>query len=246
MIRPAARWPIARWIAAIIAAAVVAGLIGWFAARQIVRTFNPDPVSIASGSLESMREQNRLTVFAARYVAVVTSTQRRFGFSAQKTLIMPGNVRYEVDLAALDRKDVRWDAEAKRLSVTLPPPVVAGPEVDMAAIREYDGGGVLMAVSDAEKQLDAANRRAGQAELLRQARAPLPMKLARDAARRAVERNFAMPLQAAGLDVTVAVRFADEPATSDGERLDHSRSLEEIYGLNDNRNARPERGITKP
>lgn len=238
--------PAAKWIAAIAVAATVAGLIGWFAARQIVRTFDPDPVSIASASLESMREQNRLTVFAARYVAVVTSTQRRFGFSAQKTLIMPGNVRYEVDLAALSAKDVRWDAEAKRLFVALPPPVVAGPEVDIAAIREYDGGGVLMAVSDAGAQLDAANRRAGQAELLRQARAALPMKLARDAARRAVERNFAMPLQAAGLDVTVAVRFADEPVAGDGERMDGSRSLEEIYGLNDNRKPRVERGTTTP
>ena len=240
MIRPAAKW-----IAAVIAAAIVAGLAGWFAARQITRTFAPDPVSIASASLESMREQNRLTVFAARYVAVVTSTQRRFGLSAQKTLIMPGNVRYEIDLAALDQKDVRWNADTRQLFVTLPPPIVAGPEVDMAAIREYDGGGVLMALSDAETQLDAANRRAGQAELLRQARGPVPMRLARDAARRAVERNFAMPLIAAGLDVRVAVRFADEPASQDGEQMDRSRSLEEIYRTNDNSQARPERG-TKP
>lgn len=237
--------PVAKWIAAIIVVAIVAGGAGWMVARQVSRVFTPDPVSIASASLESMREQNRLTVFAARYVAVVTSTQRRFGLSAQKTLIMPGNVRYEVDLAALDQKDVRWNAEAKQLFVTLPPPAVAGPEVDMSAIREYDGGGVLMALSDAGIQLDAANRREGQAELLRQARSAVPMRLARDAARRAVERNFAMPLVAAGLDVQVAVRFADEPVTSDGEQIDRSRSLEEIYRLDDNEEARVERG-TKP
>ncbi|WP_380878674.1 hypothetical protein ACFB49_18050 [Sphingomonas sp. DBB INV C78] len=234
-----------RWFAALVAVAIVAGAIGWFGARQIAGVFSPDPVTIAVASLDSMREQNRLTVFAARYVAVVTSTQSRFGLSAKKTLIMPGNVRYEVDLAALDLKDVRWDAAAKRLSVTLPPPILAGPEVDMAAIREYDGGGMLMALSDAETALDAANRKAGQAELLRQARGELPMRLARDAARRAVERNFAMPLKAAGLDASVAVRFADEPVARDGERMDASRSLEEIYGLNENQNARPERG-TKP
>lgn len=240
MIRPAAKW-----IIAIIAVAIVAGLAGWMAARQITRAFMPDPVSIASASLESMREQNRLTVFAARYVAVVTSTQKRFGLSAQKTLIMPGNVRYEVDLGALDQKDVRWNAETKQLFVTLPPPAVAGPEVDMAAVREYDGGGVLIALSDAGAQLDAANRRAGQAELLRQARGEVPTRLARDAARRAVERNFAMPLVAAGLDVRVAVRFADEPVSGDGERMDRSRSLEEIYRLNDKQEPRVERG-TKP
>ncbi|OHT19234.1 carboxylating nicotinate-nucleotide diphosphorylase [Edaphosphingomonas haloaromaticamans] len=48
-----------------------------------------------------------------------------------------------------------------------------------------------------------------------------------------------------GLDPAVTVRFADEPAASDGERMDGSRSLEEIYGLNDNQNARPQRG-TRP
>lgn len=237
--------PLTRWIAAIVVAAIVAGFAGWFVARQITRGFTPDPVSIASASLESMREQNRLTVFAARYVAVVTSTQRRFGLSAQKTLIMPGNVRYEVDLAALNQKDVRWNAETRQLSIVLPPPLVAGPEVDMAAIREYDGGGMLMALSDAGTQLDTANRREGQAELLRQARGAVPMRLARDAARRAVERNFAMPLVAAGIDVRVTVRFADEPAASDGEQMDRSRSLEEIYRLNDKQEPRVERG-TKP
>ncbi|SNS47142.1 Protein of unknown function [Sphingomonas laterariae] len=235
----------ARWIAAILAVAMVAGTAGWFGARRIAGVFNPDPVTIATASLDSMREQNRLTVFAARYVAVVTSTQTRFGLSARKTLIMPGNVRYEVDLAKLSPRDVRWDAAARRLSVTLPVPILAGPEVDMAAIREYDGGGMLMALSDAETTLDTANRKAGQAELLRQARSELPMRLARDAGRRAVERNFAMPLKAAGLDAAVEVRFADEPRPGNGERMDASRSLEEIYGLHENQNARPTRG-TQP
>jgi hypothetical protein len=66
-------------------------------------------------------------------------------------------------------------------------------------VREYGQGGVLMALTDAEKQLDAANRKAGQAELVAQAHDPLPMKLAADAARSAIERSFAMPLKAAGV-----------------------------------------------
>jgi hypothetical protein len=52
----------------------------------------PDPQSVATATLQSVREQNRLTAFSARYVAVVTSTQNRFGLSARKTLIMPGTV----------------------------------------------------------------------------------------------------------------------------------------------------------
>ena len=53
------------------------------------------------------------------------------------------------------------------------------------------------------------------------------IKLARDATRRAVERSFAMPLRAAGIDATVAVRFADEP-TANTERWDTSRSLQDV------------------
>ena len=48
------------------------------------------------------------------------------------TLIMPGNVRYEVDLSRLNLDDVRWDEATKTLAVRLPPISVAGPEIDQA------------------------------------------------------------------------------------------------------------------
>ena len=66
----------------------------------------PNPKTIATASLESMRAQNRLTVFAARYVSVVTSEQQRLGglVSSQRTLILPGDVRYELDLSKLQQR----------------------------------------------------------------------------------------------------------------------------------------------
>jgi hypothetical protein len=187
----------------------------------------PDPETIAAASLQSMREQARLTPFAARYVAVVTSRQTRFGLTAQKTLIMPGNVRYEVDLAKLQQRDLGWDEPSKTLTISLPPLEISGPDIDLSQVREYDQGGVLMALTDAEKALDAANRQRGRQELVRQAREPLPMRLARDAARRAIERSFAMPLRAAGLDAQVVVRFAEE-AGQDPSFLDRSRRMEDV------------------
>lgn len=187
----------------------------------------PDPQIVAEASLQSVREQARLMPFAARFVAVVTSSQSRFGLSARKTLIMPGMVRYEVDLAKIDEDDLAWDAAAKRLTVTLPPLEISQPDVQLSAIQEYDEGGLLMRLTDAEARLDAANRRQGEQELIRQARQPLPVRLARDAARRAVERSFAMPLKAAGVDATVAVRFADEP-DDEPSRLDRSRRMEDV------------------
>jgi hypothetical protein len=187
----------------------------------------PDPESIATASLQSMKEQARLTAFEARFVAVVTSSQSRFGLTAQKTLIMPGSVRYEVDLARLGQGDLTWDEKRSTLDITLPGLEISRPEIHMNEVREYGGGGVLAALTDAESKLDQANRNAGQAELVRQAKQPMPLRLARDAARRAVERSFAMPLKAAGLDAKVSVRFNDEGAQSPSQ-LDRSRRVEDV------------------
>lgn len=167
----------------------------------------PSLESITRSSLQSVREENRLTVFMARYVAVSTASEQHFGLSARKTLIMPGNVRYEVNLAALTPKDLHWDNDRHLLTVDLPPLEISQPEVDMAAVREYDSGGVLMALTDAEQQLDSANRKAAIEDLSRQARNNLSMKLANEAACRAVEQAFSMPLKAAGVSAKVEVRF---------------------------------------
>ena len=184
----------------------------------------PDPKTIASSRLESMRAQNRLVTFVARYVSVTSSKVSRFGFSAERTLILPGDVRYEVDLAKLQPKDVRWDAATNTLSVTIPEIEIAGPEVDLGAAREYGSGGVLAAVTNSETSLDRANRARAVADLRKQASAEVPMRLARNAARQAIERSFAMPLQAAGFaDAKVEARFASE-GTEDPSYLDRSLS----------------------
>jgi len=205
VIRPVAKFIGALLLVVVIAAGIIAAL-GW----KLKKELNPDPVTVATASLQAVREQAVLVPFAARFVAVVTSEQHRFGFSAKKTLIMPGMVRYELDLAALRQRDLAWDAVTRTLTVTLPSLRVSAPAVDLRAIQTYGEGGVLMALTDAGNMLDAANKQAGQAELVRQARDPLPMRLARDAARRAIERSFVMPLKAAGIDATVTARFADD------------------------------------
>ena len=171
----------------------------------------PKAETIASASLESMRAQNRLIAFVARYVSVTSSKTSRFGFSAERTLILPGDVRYEVDLSKLQPKDVSWDGSSKTLRVKLPEIEIAGPDVDLNAAREYGEGGVLSALTNADQNLDQANRAAAVADLRKQASAEVPMRLARQAARQAVERSFAMPLVAAGFkDVKVVARFPTE------------------------------------
>lgn len=213
------------------AAALLAIVFGGFYAltRYIAATTGPSVETLANASLQGLRTQNRLSVFAARFVAVVTSTQTRLGLSAQKTLILPGTVEYQLDMAKLSPREVTWDEPHKTLTVALPPLALSGPQIDLTQIREYGDHGLLATFTNAPKVLDAANRAAGQAALIKQANGPLPMRLARDAARRAVASNFALPLKAAGIDAHVVIRFADEGVKS-GERWDTTRSLDEVLG----------------
>ncbi len=198
---------------ALIALFLFGGL--WFARSYIKAQVDPDPVTIASASVQGLREQNKLSAFEARYVAVVTSTQKRLGLTAERTMIMPGSVQYEVDLGQLRQRDVVWDAKSRTLGITLPPVMVSPPQIDVNAIREYGKDGLLTTFTDAGAQLDAVNRAAAQKELMTQAMQPQPMKMARDATRRAVAQSFAMPLKAAGIDANVRVRFADEQQTDE-------------------------------
>ena len=216
---------------AAVVVALVLGLVVGGALDIGKRLFGgPDPETVASSALQSMRAQNRLVPFVARYVSVVSSRQERLGglVSSERTLILPGDVRYELDLAQLGPEDVQWDAGSNTLAVTLPEIEVAGPEVDLAAAREYGENGVLSAVTNADQTLDRNNRARAVADLRKQAASPVPMRLAREAGRQAVERSFALPLQAAGFDnAKVVARYPTEgsPVT---EPLDRSRSYNDV------------------
>ena len=210
-------------ILAMVAVALILGVLLGVTTGVADRIFGgPNPKTIASASLESMRAQNRLVAFVARYVSVVTSEQNRFGglINSERTLILPGDVRYELDLSKLEADDVTWDAANHTLKVQLPEIEVAGPDVDINSVKEYGSGGVLSQLTNADQQLDQNNRARAVADLRKQATAAVPMQLARQAGRAAVERSFAMPLLAAGFkDVKVVARFptdgADEPSYLD-------------------------------
>lgn len=209
-------------IAAGILIALVLGVVLGVASGFADSIFGTNPKTIASASLQAMRAQNRLTVFAARYVSVVSSQQDRLGglVRSERTLILPGDVRYELDLSKLHDGDVSWNGSSHTLQVKLPELEVAGPDVDINAVKEYGGGGVLSALTNANQQLDSVNRAKAVSDLRKQAQGQVPMQLARQSARAAVERSFTMPLVAAGFkDAKVVARFptdgSDDPSYLD-------------------------------
>lgn len=187
----------------------------------------PNPMVIANATLLSVREQGRQIVFTGRFAAIVTASEGRMGFTARKTLILPGQVRYAVDLSRMRRADLSWDADTMTLTVTLPPLELAGPQIDFTAAQEYSDGGLMMTLSGAERTLDESNRRAAQEELTRQARGPQPMTEARNAALRDVARSFALPLRAAGIEASVAARFVGPDGRETASVLDRPLRIED-------------------
>jgi len=212
-----------------IVVALVVGVVLGISAGLADKIFGPNAKTIATSSLQAMRAENRLIAFEARYVSVVTTDKSSFGLSAERTLILPGDVRYELDLAALSPKDLSWDGDSKTLSVKLPEIEIAGPDVDLAHAREYGSSGLLGVFTDAGTQLDEANRAKAVADLRQQAQAPVPMRLAREAARQDIERSFALPLAAAGFrDVKVVARFPEDGDTGPTTYMDGSTPLNEV------------------
>jgi hypothetical protein len=209
--------------------ALVVGVALGISTGLAERIFGPNAKTIATSSLQAMRAENRLIAFEARYVSVVTTDKSSFGLSAERTLILPGDVRYELDLAALSPKDLSWDGDAKTLSVKLPEIEIAGPDVDLTHAREYGSSGLLGVFTDARTQLDEANRAKAVEDLRQQAQAPVPMRLAREAARQDIERSFALPLAAAGFkDVKVVARFPEDGDTGPTTYMDGSTPLNEV------------------
>jgi hypothetical protein len=208
-----------------LAALLIGGLLG-YALRGAPAAAPPDPRRIATAALLSLRDQGRLVPFSARFVAVADASESHLGLTARKTLIMPGTVRYGLDLRRLRQSSLAWDEATRTLTVTLPPLELSGPDIDLSEVRERSEGGLAMALSGSEGELDRAARRRAQDSLMQQARGALPMRQARDAAMRSVAAGFALPLRAAGVEASVAVRFVDPSGREEAAWLDRPRAVE--------------------
>ena len=140
---------------------------------------------------------------------------------------MFAHVQAHIHLSRLRREHLAWNAATRTLTVTLPPLEISGPQVDLSQVQEYSEGGILMALTDAERTLDQANRRRALEELMRQARDGTPTSQARNAAMRIVARSFALPLRAAGIEASVNVRFVDPAGREEASALDRPNRIED-------------------
>lgn len=173
----------------------------------------------------AFQEQNRLSVFRAQVPVFVTNRRDGWIFDVEQFGVIPASVEYVLDLGKLKKESFDWDDEARRMTVTIPEPLITDPKIDIRRAKIVNRGILVsgnVALDLLKKNVATARRQA-----INEARNPQMMRLAREAARKAMTHNVSVPLQAAGYeDMTVEVRFSDEPK-SDPSYLDRSISYNE-------------------
>lgn len=187
------------------------------AAWALWRAFAPVPAGDPlATTLTAFERQNRLTVFSAQLSPVVANDEESmFGLlKSRQVAVIPARVDYTIDLSAMDRSRLSWNAEAKRLDVSLPPLALSRPNLDEGR-AQYLREGVWISRTTQDK-LTRANTQLAERQAAEQAANPVLLSLAKTAARDAIRQNLTIPLEVAGFgDVTVAVRFdGEEPAST--------------------------------
>lgn len=141
----------------------------------------------------------------------------------------PYSVDYFIDVKGLPPSAFRWNDKDRIMTVDIPDPVVARPNIDMSRARTKQSGAWVSREAGIAMQQRAANYLVNGAAA--KARAPENVEKARDAARRAFGKLMEAPLKAAGLsDVRVAVRLPGDakPVGLSDEQWDVSRSIAEV------------------
>ena len=188
-------------------------LAGWLGWQLYGPARHGDPLA---ASLLALEKQNRLTVFSAQLSPVVAADDvRAWGMlKSRQVAVIPARVDYAIDLGAVGKDRLHWDAASQKLDVVLPPVQVSAPNLDEGR-AQYLREGVWI-TGDAQAKLTRDNTLLAQQQAVAQAQNPVLMDLARSAAKQAVAQNLAIPLQVAGYDkVQVSVRFDGEAPKAD-------------------------------
>lgn len=168
---------------------------------------------IVATLVTSVQKMNDLTVYGAQLLSIV-KTERAGLISPLDTttyVIVPGSVRYVVNLSSLQRDDFTWDENTSTLVVMVADPLPTLTSIDGARARVLVDGVDMTSGDERQRVLQQSLTVAGK-DIATRANDPAALAAAREAGRAALQANFAAPLRAAGLKPDIIIRFRSEAA----------------------------------
>jgi Protein of unknown function (DUF4230) len=183
----------------------ILAVLGWQYVRQH-RDADGDIALSARTMLQSVEKQNALVSFAAQVVVVSTAqTPDTAWLGGKLTLIVPGTVRYGVDLSTLDAQAVSFDRATKQLTVRIKDVDVLSVEPDLTRLQEFNDI-TIGKLTQADVSLRNQAQTRIPALMRAQAQTPALTSLARNAARAQLRALLETTLQVTDPAIRVDVQ----------------------------------------
>lgn len=167
-----------------------------------------DTNKVLATTVESLRNENKMLIFAYKGTATVSDERRKFWIlGGSQKLIVPAVVNYYVDLSKLSLAHVTYDEKAKLVRVKLPPVIIGDIAFQPEQATTINGGLLTYSQSQVDELLKRNYTKARRA-VTAQAQGKAFVEAARSRAIENVETYFEVPLRIAGKpDVEVAATF---------------------------------------
>ena len=203
-----------KWTALLSAGVAVALLAVLFAGWQLSgRLFGRgDVVKTATITLLRLERDSQLITTRAYVQAVVRQRSEEWYGNAEVIRIVPATVSYAVSLADIDRRQMKYDAAKRVLSVPLPDVRVVAIDPDLAhaeIIRSLD---LLRSQAGAGNQLEEATEKMVRPELEKVGKSPEALRIAKEQAIVSVRSLLESALAATGQQIEVRPFFASDGA----------------------------------
>lgn len=215
-------------------AAVLAALFGayraydgWSARYTVSR--EDDGSAVTKVVVASLARQSALRVATVSGTVQTVAAASRLGglLTSDQVVKSPFSVDYSVDLSRIGARDLTWDPAARALTVNVPDVTVDRPNIDQSATTLVSTRGLLV-LRGASTEMFRKGAVAAVGAATAEARKPQWLALARENARRDLERLLGAPLAAAGVRArAVHIVFPFERPGPD-TRWDVSRSVEDV------------------
>lgn len=173
-----------------------------------------DPDFVAA-MVESVRREQKFVIFSARLVVPVTSERATTlalvtVATTRQTAILPGSVNYSLDLSGLSANDLKWEPDARTLTIFRPPVLIEEPTIQWDKAQKYAETGWQTVLTSVSENLQRDNEKQAPKLFRKQAEDPELKRMADAAADHALTAVFSMPLHAAGFpDAKVVVKRKD-------------------------------------